>query len=68
MKPYYQISVEYTDDEAILLHYESMEVAVDIIRDMVCRPDVVSAILVHFDDKYPTGFLIMCSIRNKSIF
>ena len=68
MKPYYEISVEYTDEEAILLHYEDMEIAVEIIRAMVCRSDVNSAVLVRVDDKCPTGFFIICSILNKSIF
>lgn len=68
MKPYYQIDVDYAGYGKICLHYEDMEVAVAVIRDMVCRPDVDSAILVRIDDKCPTGFFIICSIWNKSIF
>ena len=68
MKPYYQIDVEYVNGETPQLRYENMEEAVEVIRNMVCRPDVDSAILVRFDDKCPSGFFIMCSILNKSIF
>lgn len=68
MKPYYQINAEYANGEMSLLRCENMEEAVEVIRNMVCRPDIDSAILVRFDDKCPTGFLIICSIRNKSIF
>lgn len=68
MKPYYQIDVENTSGKKSQLRYENMETAVEIIRGMVCRSDVNSAILVCFNDKCPTGFFIICSILNKSIF
>lgn len=68
MEPYYQIDVEYASGNTSQLRYETRKEAIEAIRSMVCYPYVDSAILVCYDDRCPTGYIIVCSIRNKSIF
>ena len=68
MKPYYQIDVEHANGNASQLRYEVMEDAVNAMRSMVGIPEVDSAVLVCYSDRYPTGYTIICSIRNKSVF
>lgn len=65
MNTYYQIDVEYTNGETQQLRYESIEEAVEVISDMVSRPDVDSATLLRFDNKHPKGFFILCGIRDE---
>lgn len=68
MKPYYQIDVEYANRRISQFPYETMQEAVEAMRKMVGSPDVDSAILVHYSDRYPMGYAIVCSIRNKPVF
>lgn len=68
MKPYYQIEVEYTNGYPSQLRYELMIEAIEAMRSMVGLPEVYSAILLHYSDRYPTGYKVVCSLRNRPIF
>lgn len=68
MKPYYQIDVEYASGDTSQLRYELFIEATAAMRSMVGFPDVESAILVCYSDRYPTGYAIICSLRNKPFF
>lgn len=68
MKPYYQIDVKYASGRISQLPYETLQEAAEAMHKMVGSPDVVSAILVHCADRYPLGYAVVCSIRNKSVF
>lgn len=67
MKAYYQIDVEYASGDTSQLRYVLMMEAIEAIRSMFGLPEVDSAILVCCSDKYPTGYIIVCSLRNKSV-
>lgn len=67
-KPYYQIDVKYVNKRISQLTYETMQEAAEAMHAMVGSPDIVSAILLHCADRYPLGYAVVCSIRNKSIF
>lgn len=68
MKPYYQIDVEYASGDTSQSRYELLIEAIEAMRSMVGLPEVDSAILVRYSDRYPTGYAIVCSLRNKSVF
>ena len=68
MKPYYQIDVKYANKRKSQFSYETMQAACEAMHKMVGSPDVDSAILIHCSDRYPMGYAVVCSIRNKSVF
>ena len=68
MKPYYQIDVKYANERISQFTYETMKEATEAMHKMVNCPGIISAILVYCDDRYPLGYTVVCSIRNKSIF
>lgn len=68
MKPYYQVDVTYHDGGNNQLHFESLEEALALTRLMLGCSSVDSAILVHYSDRYPMRYAIVCSIRNKPVF
>lgn len=67
MKPYYQLDVKYANGRKWQFTYETMKEATEAMHKMVSCPSIVSAILVYCNDRYPLGYTVVCSIRNKSI-
>lgn len=66
MKPYYQVDVTYHDGGKNQLHFESLGEALALIRLMLGCSSVDSAILGHYSNVYPTGYDVICSIKNKT--
>lgn len=66
MEPYYQIYIVFNDEKGSGALCETIEDATEIMRKLIGRPNVYSAILGHYSDEYPTGYDVICSIRNKS--
>lgn len=66
MKPYYQIDITLDDDDKIQHRYETMMEAIAVMRFLLACPEVDSAILGHYSNVYPTGYDVICSIKNKT--
>lgn len=66
MKSYYQIYIVFNDEEKMQRHYETKDDAIKAMMQLIGSPIVYSAILGHYSDEYPTGYDVICSIRNKS--
>ena len=66
MESYYQIYIVFNDEKESEALCETIEDAMEIMRKLIGRPKVYSAILAHHSDEYPTGYDVICSIRNNS--
>lgn len=66
MNPYYQIDITLVDDEKIQSRYETMIEGIAAMRFLLGCPTVDSAILGHYSNVYPTGYDVICSIKNKT--
>lgn len=68
MESYYQVDITLDNDEKIQLRYryETMMEAITVMRFLLACPEVDSAILGHYSNVYPTGYDVICSIKNKT--
>lgn len=66
MESYYQIYIVYNDENESEALCDTMEDAMEIMRKLIGRPNVYSAVLAHHSDEYPAGYDVICSIRNSS--
>lgn len=62
----YRIYIVFNDEKEVERHYETEDDAIRVMMQLVASPMVYSAILAHYSDKYPAGYDVICSIRNKS--
>lgn len=66
MESCYQIYIVFNNEKESEAICETIEDAMEIMRKLIGRPNVYSAILGHYSNEYPTGYNIICSIRNNS--
>lgn len=66
MEHYYRIYIVFNDGKEVQLHCESKDDAIKAMMQLIGSPIVYSAILALYSNEYPTGSIIICSIRNNS--
>lgn len=66
MESYYQIYIVYNDENESGAICDTIEDAMEIMRKLIGRPNVHSALLACYSDEYPAGYDVICSIRNNS--
>ena len=66
MESCYQIYIVFNNEKESVALCDTIEDAMEIMRKLIGRPNVYSAILGHYSNEYPTGYNIICSIRNNS--